>query len=434
MIKSKVLSFSKKVLIEFFILVFIIGFFSKSFISYSLPQARSVLAFSGTFNESISIEGGLKYKDVYLVRLGSRVIVRDFFIEPGRRVSKGTPLFQINLDYGINDYQQQNGELQIKIERERNNLTRLHSTSFLIDESNIASLKRRIQQEEAELDRLNSLYQSGAIPLTDVEKKDNELLNLKENLMIEEIKMKEKALDVELQIKEGHNTIARLEAEILENERKNEFYANIGDDGIYYAEFDGIIVSRGQANKVIPIDETIMEIAVITEDTSVMRRDLIFSGLVPVEYADYFEIGKSVYIEILDLKESIRFRVTDVSYGDKDYVRVEGDFIDERISRIVPLRNYKGVVKKQNYGSNVVPKSAVITTNFKPGEVGKVFLVETTEGILGKQHTAREVEITIDEVGDQRVSIIGLEGYENPRVITNLSYKIRDGVKVFHGN
>ncbi|MDF2521403.1 MAG: hypothetical protein K0R84_2031, partial [Clostridia bacterium] len=116
------------------------------------------------------------------------------------------------------------------------------------------------------------------------------------------------------------------------------------------------------------------------------------------------------------------------------FYRVEAEIESSKAKDFTIGQKLKGIVK-QTYvieGHNKVSKSAVVTyEGYEPGSKGNVYLLEAVEGVLGKELRAKEVPVEVLAEGDNEVIVSGLEYYEKPSVILNLSYKIRDGVKVF---
>jgi hypothetical protein len=106
----------------------------------------------------------------------------------------------------------------------------------------------------------------------------------------------------------------------------------------------------------------------------------------------------------------------------------------QNIEKVNVGQKLKGVIRQRFVleGHNKVPKAAVINFEaYKEGSKGTVYLLEETEGVLGIEYRAKEIEIEILAAGDDHVIVSGLENIEEPKVIVNLSYKINNGAKVF---
>lgn len=427
--QSKVLTIIKKLLLEFVVVVFLIGFFSSSFANYTVPKVNSVLAYSGNIYKSYPVEGQIEYQKIHKVRLGTNVIIDENLVDVGKRVQEGDPIFRINLDYGIYNINQQLIDLEVELQQEKLKLMKLQESDNLIDEKKISLMRSDLNREEKKLIILKELYDEGAISLQEYEDYKHKMEALQGNLFIEEIKYSEKQKEREIQIEEADKKISEISRNIETTRRRSNFYSKVGEDGIYYAEKPGIIYKNGRTNTVLSSDEPAVEIAIVGDQI----KDLKFAGYIKEEYGKDIKLGDIVDVELYNQQNEIRFKIEYMYFvEDRNAFKIEGQLMRELPSNILVNRNYKGEIKKLQKGNCIIPKSAIIASSYTEGEKGRVYIIETTEGILGKQYIAREVEVVITGVGDQ-IIVDGLEEYENVRVITTLSHRVRDGVKVTHG-
>lgn len=427
--ESKLLPKVKKILIEFLVIIFVIGFFSKSFVNYFLPRVNSALAFSGGYEINIPIEGYLDYKEIFKVRLASKVVIDEIFFEVGDRVKEGEALFRIDPNYEIKDQNIEIKELELQLQRELNNLEKPNETYYLEEKINI--LNNTLDQEKELLKALEDAYALGEVERQQLIMQSLNISQLELAIFNETVALQNEQRKIEFTKNEAEIKIEILQNEIERIRRNSQFFSKLSKDGIYYSEVSGVVLGTVNRNQIISPEETIIEIALGGNDYNTLK----YIGYIDEKYAQHFGTINVFSINLLNSKDSLRVNVTDIYPSENlEMLTLEGNITNEIPSRVVVKRKYKGEIKKLERGTFIIPKSAVISNELKEGETGKVYLVQTTQGILGRQQIAQEVEVEIIGVGNSFVSVNGLEAYDNPRVITNLSYKIRDGVRVFHGN
>lgn len=426
--ENRVIKATKNIVVSFFALVFIMGFFSKSIVNLFLPKVQAVTAMKGSFERSVELEGTIEPREIYKVRLGSSVIIDEYFVKIGQEVKVGDPIFKINNEYGFKGEDEQIEDLKLLLEKEELRLERLKSNSFIVDEKNIKILEDKIQSQKNEILKLEKLYESGAINYSMLEQSKESLKELENNLEIKKIQLEEKKKENLLEIKEVENNIKQLKNKISEIEKKKKFYAKVGDDGIYYSDVDGVILSLNQANRILGKDTTIVEIGKVNGYNSVK-----LVAYVPDKYYYFVKNATRIKIETENKKfvpESAKIvNVSEVA--ENKLIEIEAVFEDEAQGVPVLGQKLRGKISKKYKKENTIPKAAVVPYDeYGVGEEGYVYVIEEKKGILGTEYIARKVDVTMLVVGDNQVCVRGLETFEKPRVITNLSYKIKDGVKV----
>ncbi|WP_069649324.1 efflux RND transporter periplasmic adaptor subunit [Caloranaerobacter ferrireducens] len=426
--ENRVIKATKNIVVSFFALVFIMGFFSKSIVNLFLPKVQAVTAMKGSFERSVELEGTIEPREIYKVRLGSSVIIDEYFVKIGQEVKVGDPIFKINNEYGFKREDDQIEDLKLLLEKEELRLERLKSDSFIIDEKNIKILEDKIQSQKNEILKLEKLYESGAVNYSTLERSKESLKELENNLEIKKLLLEEKKKENLLEIKEVENNIKQLKNKISEIEKKKKFYAKVGDDGIYYSDVDGVILSINQANRILGKDTTIVEIGKVNGYDSVK-----LVAYVPDKYYYFVKNAVRINIETQNKKfvpESAKIvNVSEVA--ENKLIEIEAVFEDEAQGVPVLGQKLQGKISKKYKKENTIPKAAVVPYDgYGAGKEGYVYVIEEKKGILGTEYIARKVDVTMLVVGDNQVCVRGLETFEKPRVITNLSYKIKDGVKV----
>lgn len=426
--ESKVLTKVKKVAVEFIAIVFIVGFFSKSFSNYFLPKVFVYPAIEGSVESRVNLVGTLEPREKVEIRLGADIIVDEYFVNVGKKVSKGDPIFKIDESYGITDVNEEIERLEIQLEREKLDLEKFTGSPYMLEEKKLVSKREKIDKKKEELTNSEKLYETGAISASQLESKKEIVKNLELDLEIAENNLKDKNKERYLQIKDKQLSIDSIKKEINKKKRRQSFYSKLGEDGIYYSEVDGIILNTSETNRLLRIDTPIVEIGMLTDYSS-----LIFKSYINERYNDLVTEGSIIKIKSEDMKKSVNVKITNIySISENGMLKVEGEFPKETKGRPILGKKLKGEVTKEIKGNFVIPKTAVIPDEeFKSDTRGRVYVLEERDGVLGKEYVAVEVEVTIFDIGDDRVSVYGMDLTNKSKVITNLSYKIKDGVKVF---
>ncbi|WP_066499110.1 hypothetical protein [Abyssisolibacter fermentans] len=424
---SKTFKITKKTVIGFFTLVFILGFFSKSAANFLLPKVCVALPIKTTFAKTLSIEGKVVPKETVKVRLARNVIVEEYYVKVGDKVKKGDPLFKINKNYGVKSSIKNIDELKLDVEKEKLKLNKLQDTSYEIDEKNILLLEENIKNMKEEIQKLEELYNAGAITESKLDDKKQSFEEAEVNFQIEKLLLDEKRQENSLNIKDTLNNIQKLNKEINDIEVMNSLYSQVADDAVYYSEADGIVLTLNRTDVMLSHDTVLIELGLVKGYDSVK-----FVAQVPEKY--YYFVNRVSTINVESEKKYVqnKVKITNVSkVVNQNMVEVEGDFYDVTDKLPVINEKIKGIVEKNYTRDGTVPKVAVIPYDeYELGAAGYVYVIVEEKGILGSEYIVKRAEITMTGIGDNSVSVEGLSMFENPRVITNLSYKIRDGVKV----
>ncbi|WP_130805519.1 efflux RND transporter periplasmic adaptor subunit [Senegalia massiliensis] len=355
----------KKIVMVFFILIIFMGFFSKSIINLFLPQVKVTGATGSPVEKSIQVNGQVVANNMIDIRLPGSVIIKEFLVENGDEVEKGTPIFKIDTTYGIKG----NSEI---IEEYKDSL-------------------------EIEKIRKNSLEQLG-----EGAKEQLEILN---------------------------KQIEQIEAKIKRLEKANTFYQKVDKNGVYKAETDGIVINLNNTNVPLVQDAIILQIANVKG-----KEDYKYVANFSRDQYDFInqvgeiELQKEYYDDVTKLKiNNINTVVED------DMMKLEANFTNDypRNLFIGEKLNAKIVMKKKIKGYLTVSKAVLNPYgDFINGNDADIYIVEEKDGILGKEYIAKRINVKMEVIGDHEVIVSGLDR-PRLRVITNPSYKIKDGSKVF---
>ncbi|SCG83950.1 hypothetical protein DW1_2386 [Proteiniborus sp. DW1] len=424
---NKLLKRIKNVVISFFVIIFILGFFSKSTIALFLPKVQVAPVTKSAYSKTLDIEGSVVPKEVFKVRINGDIIVDEFYVKAGQEIKRDQPVFKIDNSFGIRTSGQRLDDLKLSLDKNKQELEKLISESYESDEKNIELFEEKLKLQKEELEKLEELYENGAVAYSILEQKKMELTASELTLEIMKHEMELKKSKKDMLVAEIQRDIKKIQDEIASIENQKKFYSRLGEDGIYFSEVDGIILDINTAGNILSQDVSIVEIALVDGFDSVL-----FEALVTDEYYDFINSTKRIELNFEDKAMPKEVVVTSISrISENNMIRVEGEFGRSTKEPIIGQRIRGKAVRNFNL-EGTIPKDAIIPVgSFDIGNQGIVYILEEKEGILGTEYFAKQVNVTLTGVGDNNVSITGLEGFTKPKVITNLSYKIKDGVKVF---
>lgn len=427
--KNKAVKVVWSIVVGFFTLVFIIGFFSKSIINLFLPKAQVTAAISGPVERTLDIEGIVEAQESVKIRLAGNVIVEEYFIKPGDVIAAGNPIFRINTGFGIKNGSTDAGSLQFELEREELKLQSLEKESFKAEEMDIEVLEGKLERGQNDFAKKEALYKAGAIAAAELESYRAEILEQELNLEKAKLMLEENRGRNLLEITNSKLRIKELKHDKAAIEKKRGFYSAVDDKGVCCSGVSGIVLFINLSDAILTEDTIIAEIAQIDKDTG-----LAFSAKVHEEEYDFIKNIEKIELKSDYSNSSYSVKITDISkIVSEDMVSIRGVFTGEISQGLKIGQKMKGKLKTlYSEEGLIIPKSSLIPDErFVEGQMGKVYILEEKDGILGKENLSREVRVKILAVGDSKVIVSGLEAFDNPRVITNLSYKINDGAKVF---
>lgn len=424
---NKILKTIKNVVISFFVIIFVLGFFSKSTIALFLPKVQVAPVMKSSYSKTLDIEGSIVPKETIKVRINGDIIIDEFFVKTGQEIKKDQPVFKINSAFGIRSSGQKIEELKLSLDKNKLDLDKLSSKSYDADKKNIELFEEKLNLQKEEFKKLEELYENGSIAYSTLEQSKMELKASEINLEIMKIQVESKKLENAILGAEIQNNIKKIKDEIAKLENHKKFYSSLGEDGIYFSEVDGIILDINSTGKILNQDTTIIEVGLVNGFDSVL-----FEALVSDEYYDFINSTMRIELDLEDKSMPKEVKITRLSkLSDNNMIKIEGEFSESKKEPIIGQK-IRGKAAKKFTLEGTIPKDALIPVDsLDIGKQGIVYVLEEKEGILGKEHFVKQVNVTLTGVGDNSVSITGHEGFTKPRVITNLSYKIKDGVKVF---
>lgn len=420
---------AKNTVIGFFVLVFIMGFFSKSIINLFLPKVVVEPALEGAVVRSLNVDGVVEAKNTIPLRLSGETIIVEFLVKVGDKVEEGMPLFRINKAYGLQGNDAEIERLRLEAEAQRLRITNLRQGSDQIELKNILSMEAKLEKSREELANQQILYDAGVISKQEL---DNFIENVgQQELNIESAKLRldESKRQSLAAIKELEGQVKGIELQIKELEGKQDFYGSVDEEGICYSKVSGVVTSISQTQSILPRDTVVMEIAVIDSNAG-----LRYATEIMEDDYDLVKEAGDIQINSEDVLNSEFLDITSINRGTGNTYRVEAAIPNTGEKKYTIGQKLKGIVKQKYVvkGGYKISKSAVIVYGeYKAGSEGVAYLLDVQDGILGKEFRAKEVPVKLLAVGDDEVIVSGFDGFEKPEAILNLSYKIKDGAKVF---
>lgn len=426
---NKIINIVKNVILSFFALVFVLGFFSKSTINLMLPKVHAIYPMENkSIEKTVKVDGIIKPVNTCKIRLDRNIIVQEYFVKVGDKVVIGAPIFRINKNYGGDGNSERIEEFNLQLQELQIQLAKLEDSATDIGEKYIKVFRNKIENAQEEVENQEILFEAGAISKSEFEESK---LQLEEQIISFETSL----LNFEKQKKDNDYSADKLKSQIKKIEQdigdlkaQEEFYANIDQDGVCYAENEGVILAVSETDIVLSKDAVITEIGVIDGIKSI-------KFVAQIDENDLGILEEVGFIEVTNGDNSKnRISITKISKilnGSK--LQLEGQFIDEVNRNIIIDEKIQGIAAKKYESKEFhsIPKAAIIPKEeLEEGKLGSVFMIEEKEGVLGDEIIAKEIEVKIRAVGDDQVIIEGLESYKKTQLINNLSYKIKDGVRV----
>ena len=415
---NRALKIFRNIVVGFFIVVFVMGFFSKSIINLFLPKVQVASAVEMPVERILVLEGTVEPGSTVKVSFGGEVIVDEYYTEQGDVVSIGDPLFRVNREYiGANNTAFE--ALKLQLEGEMLRLEGYKSEAFKAEEADIEVLKGKLNKSRVEL------------------LKQEELSDLKEDIFEQEMNLEKGRLELEgkkrdntISIKEAEVRVKELQAELSEAKRQQHLYSRPDAEGICYSRVEGIVVKTNTPGIVLSKEAVLDEIAEVG-----VNGQLLFAATAAGTEYDFIKSAGEIEIKPESGNSSCKVRITNLSrIAEAGRIAVKGELTGEDTANLIIGQELKGTIAKRytHRGFYTIPKASLIAFDgFFEGKSGVVYLLEEKEGVLGKEYKAKQADIKILAVGDKDVIVSGLESYENPKVVTNPSYKINDGTKVF---
>lgn len=428
--ESKIVIKAKQLVIGFFVLVFVMGFFSRSIINLFLPKVMTEPAMEGTVERTLAIEGIIQAQKTSKIRLEGEALIEEYYVKNGDIVVVGQPLFKIDKTYGNKDNHANIERLKLQQNLLRQRIEDMKNQSYTIEQKQIGALENQLKSSNVELLKQQSLYAAGAISKQELENYQENIKGQELALELEKLQLEQKKKQALTAITEAENELLGLALQIQDTQKQKDVNPYVDKEGIFHSSINGVVTNVNYEADSIIRDDVALELA---EDSA--QQSLIFQADIEENAYDFIKSAGVIQISGKTALDSKYINVVSIHRNNRQGgYNVEGSIKKEDQTGLVIGQKLKGIVKQKyvQKGYNKVPKAAVIVYGeYKEGTEGIVYILEQLEGVLGKELRAKEVPVKLLAIGDDDVIVSGLEGFEDPKVIINLSYKISDGAKVF---
>lgn len=145
---NKILRTVRNVAVSFFIIIFILGFFSKSTIALFLPKVQVAPVTKSAYSKTLDIEGSVVPKETFKVRINGDIILDEFYVKAGQEIKKDQPVFKIDNSFGIRTSGQKLEDLKLSLDKYKLELEKLSSELYDADEKNIELLEEKLNLQK----------------------------------------------------------------------------------------------------------------------------------------------------------------------------------------------------------------------------------------------------------------------------------------------
>lgn len=409
---------AKTILKVFLLFMLIFTFFSKSFLSWTLPRVTAERVDSGSLLKVMRSEGEVlpKRKIEFYSDISTRIISID--IEKYDEVNTGELLIvldKVPIEKNIENLRLELAKLELSLKRMK--LSRENSLLGLKSES-INRLFREMEKSKKTFDNQMILYDIGSSTEIELVQTEENYISAKENYekqieinLIDDQVRRNEILSVETQIEEYNLTITSINEEIL-----------LLEDDIESCEVratePGIIEDIPYSEGLMVNSATPLYILSSIEDGFEVHSNF------PSETTKFISIGDKFSVTIKELGEVVNGYV--IEKRKSDFSGIETLVLDIDHSGLRGGEICDLFIRKQ-YGDydTRVPRSAIYSTT----EIENVFLLIEHDTAFGKSYTVKLQEVLLGESDDVNVGVDnGLFG--NDKVIVTSTRDLRDGDKV----
>lgn len=421
----------KRFVIGFFTLVFIMGFFAKSLMTYTLPNVKVQKISSGTEVKSTSeLWGFIAAKRSEIIALPQNIIVETQYVKKGSYVKKGTPLFKVKLEAsGIENSPQVLREKQaVLAESLKQEKIQIESAY----QSQLKSLKADLATAEKAYTDQKKLFDSGAISKEELEKTEKYLADVKASLSKCQSDYSLKLGELDIKTKENKISQQIIESQLKSTQNGLNTYASINSDQVVVAGAEGYMTEIPQSGKRYYAGETLGVLGICSSyedlcfELKMSQRAYYMSSKNPAPLSLTSSDGLNIGIVTFDYKNA--------AFQD-GYIIVQGNFTQEPDIWVFPGQE---VVSKASFSSYIqdevmaVPRSSVVTSgNGLEGEGSLIYMIREEEDALGKSTIAVATPVEVVSTTDDYAIVKDLDYMPSDQVILNPSARINDGTKVY---
>ena len=429
---NKLAIWGKRLITGFFILIFTLGFFSKSLMNLTLPNVQIAQINDGVeVNYTSELSGQIVAKKTEDICILGDAVIQEVYAKKGGYVIPGTPLFKIDMRMGL-----QNKEdptlLKSKIQTEKERMHTMRSKSEVDYQTNLSQVTANLKQAETELRTQQELLKSGAVTQEAVHSAENRLSALKAEKETLANQFNLQQAQDQVAINEIKGLINNYETQLKLIEAGKNQYFDVNPLGEVFAKSKGYILKLPEKGTAYKSGETIASVGICNT-----YKDLAFE--MGMSLKTFNSMKNSAYVIRLTTQEGDYIGMVAADYELSSFsdgeMKVMASFTDEPDKQIYPGQT---VVSRSNSSTTIggevlaVPKSAVVVSGTMEGDTnGLIYLIREEEDALGKSQIAVAIPVNVKSVGDEYAVITELRNIPSNKIIINPTAKIKDGTKVY---
>ncbi len=422
----------KRLLTGFFVLIFTLGFFSKSLMNLTLPNVQIAELNDGVeVNYTSEMGGNIVAKKTEDVCVLGDAIIQEVYVKKGSYIVPGTPLFKIDMSIGLQN-KMNASLLHSKIQTERERMNTLLSKSKLDNQTRLAQVTVNLAQAEKDLSAQKELLASGAVTKDTVEQAESRYNTLKaDKSTIENNYQLQKAQD-QVAINEIKDLIDSYEQQLSMIEAGKNKYYDISPLGEVLSKNKGYMLTVPEKGNAYKTGEVLSTIGVCNS-----YKDLAFE--MRMSQRDYYLMRESGCVVSISTMEDDYIGVVAFDYSLSVFsdgeMKVMANFTDEPAIKTYPGQEVASRSQNSYYVGGeklAVPRTAIVSSGTTlNGTNALIYLLREEEDALGKSQIAVAMPVTVTSVGDEYAIISELRNMPTNKVILNPTAKIKDGTKVY---
>lgn len=398
---KKILSFLFRLMLVFFMVIFIVGFFSEVLKPVMLPNVNVAAIGNSGIKRRVKQTGRIEPLRSEVLRCLETIEILDVAAEKGAAVSVGDPLVRVRIRAGsgtepVRGLERAFDSLQDQSKR------LLLQVNHADDEAWAAWTEYR--QKESEILVMESLYEMGMISEREWGEWNKQLRELNQ---LWEQSAAMSGNEQRWKEEERKIVVERLERVLFElEELRAQCSVEIAEDGWIHSRIDGIVMEAPAIDCLITSMEPIMKIAEVTDHTSVKL-------VTEISSSDYEWVGDNLLVYIRTPKGLLKTYTENIYQTDHQTVVFESLFNKAYDDEIRLGQTYNTMIERQQrfLSTITIPKALISAPGgFYNRGTGRVKIIRQESGILGDEFFIDEVPIRMIVVGDERVITLPIGG------------------------
>jgi hypothetical protein len=272
-------------------------------------------------------------------------------------------------------------------------------------------------KESYENDKI--LYDSGVITESQLESSKSKYAQKKLAYDEARVSYNDKVSSSDIEVEEVQNKIQDIEKQLAHLEIEKSMFSHVDEEGIYYSEYRGVVKNISPTGVILSKKTKLLDIAVTGN-----VENYKFVGYVDADSNHL--VSEDDEIDLYDgvIDDPLKGRVLKVyDVVENGKVQVDAEFLEDRAAKISYGKEFYSEKVIEPISQIVIPKNCVIgNSDIKVDDVVELFIVDGD--------IAKKIEVTVENVGDSTIGITTEEDVELNEIITDPSYKIKDGGKV----